>query len=59
VIAGPSAELVSGTTPRNEVGGIRDALIIVLIVGAAGALGGTLLRFGRLPRRTRDWTDGT
>jgi hypothetical protein len=50
---------VSGTTPRNDVGGIRDALIIVLIIGAAGALGGTLLRFGRLPRRTREWTDGT
>jgi hypothetical protein len=59
VVVGPSAELVSGTTPRNDVGGIRDALIIVLIIGAAGALGGTLLRFGRLPRRTREWTDGT
>lgn len=46
----PSAELLGGTTPRQPVGTIRWALIAVLIIGAAGALGGTLLRSARMPR---------
>jgi H+/gluconate symporter-like permease len=46
----PSAELAGGTTPRQSTGAIRWALIAVLIIGAAGALGGTVLRSGRIPR---------
>jgi hypothetical protein len=59
VIIPPTAELVSGTTPRNAVGGIRLTLIIVMIIGVAGGLGGTLLTYGRVPRftRTRRRTD--
>jgi hypothetical protein len=47
-ISPPGAELVSGTTPHVNVGGIRAALVIVLIIGAAGAVGGSALRFGSL-----------
>jgi hypothetical protein len=35
------------------VGSVRLVLIIALIVGAAGALGGVLLRYGRFTRRGR------
>jgi hypothetical protein len=44
---------VAGTTPRNAVGGIRLTLIIVMIIGVAGGLGGTLLTYGRVPRFRR------
>jgi hypothetical protein len=50
VVLQPTAELAGGTTPRQSPGGIRWALIAVLIIGAAGALGGTVLRSGRMPR---------
>jgi hypothetical protein len=50
VILPPSAELAGGTTQRTDVGKIRWALIVVVIIGAAGALGGGLLRSGTLPR---------
>jgi hypothetical protein len=33
------------------VGSIRIVLIIVLIVGASGAVPGIVLRYGRVPRR--------
>ena len=51
VILAPSAELAGGTTPENSPGPIRWALIAVLIIGAAGALGGTVLRSARMPQR--------
>jgi hypothetical protein len=35
------------------VGSVRDVLIVVLIIGAAGALAGVLLRYGRAPGRGR------
>jgi hypothetical protein len=35
------------------VGAIRKALIIVLIIGAAGVLAGCVLVFGRRPGRGR------
>jgi hypothetical protein len=50
VTLAPSAELAGGTTPRQSPGPIRWALIAVLIIGAAGVLGGTVLRSGRMPR---------
>lgn len=50
VIVPPSAVLAGGTTPRQSPGAIRWVLIVVLITGAAGVLGGTLLRSGALPR---------
>jgi hypothetical protein len=50
VYLAPSAQLAGGTTPRQSTGAIRWALIAVLIIGAAGALGGTVLRSGRMPR---------
>ena len=50
VIISPSAQLVGGTTPRQSPGSIRWALVVVLIIGAAGALGGGLLRSRRIPR---------
>jgi hypothetical protein len=50
VYLAPSAELAGGTTPRQSTGAIRWALIAVLIIGAAGALGGTVLRSGRITR---------
>jgi hypothetical protein len=50
VIEPPTAQLAGGTTPRQSAGAIRWALIAVLIIGAAGALGGTVLRSGRMPR---------
>lgn len=50
VIGPPSAELSStGVTPRNNLGKVRWALIAVLIIGAGGALGGGLLRYGGWP----------
>jgi hypothetical protein len=45
-ISPPGTQLVSGITPHVNVGGVRLALVIVLIVGAAGAIGGSVLRFG-------------
>jgi hypothetical protein len=44
------------------VGSVRGVLIIVLIIGAAGGLGGGLLRYGHAPRRgrrSRGRTNGT
>ena len=46
----PAVHLVAGTTPGQPVGPIRQVLVIVLIIGIAGAGGGILLRSGRLPR---------
>jgi hypothetical protein len=48
-VAAPSAQAAAGTTPGTTVGSVRGVLIIVLIIGAAGALAGGLLRYGRLP----------
>jgi hypothetical protein len=53
VIVPPTAQLAGGTTAPTDVGEIRWALIAVLIIGAAGALAGTLLRSGRVPRWIR------
>ena len=44
-----TAQAAAGTTPGTGVGSVRDVLIIVAIIGAAGALAGGLLRFGWLP----------
>jgi hypothetical protein len=53
-VAPPSAQAVSnGTTQSTLVGSIGSVLVIVLIIGAAGAAAGLLLRFGRLPGRGR------
>jgi hypothetical protein len=41
----------AGTTQGTSVGSIRMVLIIILIVGLAGAVPGILLRYGRAPRR--------
>jgi hypothetical protein len=49
----PTAELISGTTPRVNVGGVRMMLIIILIIGAAGAIGGSTLKFGSLAQVSR------
>jgi hypothetical protein len=49
----PAAQAASGTTQSTAVGPIRIVLIIVLIVGAAGAVPGIVLRYGRVPRRGR------
>jgi hypothetical protein len=56
----PAAQAAAGTTPLTTVGSIRVVLIIVLIIGAAGAVAGGLLRYGRLPGRgrSRQRTDG-
>ena len=47
----PSAEAAAGTTQGTIVGSVRVVLIIVLIIGAAGAVAGTLLRYGHVPER--------
>jgi hypothetical protein len=47
----PSAQAAAGTTTGTPVGSIRMVLIIILIVGLAGAVPGILLRYGRAPRR--------
>jgi hypothetical protein len=52
-VSPPSGQLLSGTTPRQPMGGIRWVLIAVIITGAVGVLGGTLLRTGRIPRWLR------
>ena len=50
----PSAQAAAnGTTQSTVVGSIGGVLVIVLIIGAAGAAAGLLLRFGRLPGRGR------
>jgi len=49
----PAAQAASGTTQSTPVGSIRIVLIIVLIVGASGAVPGIVLRYGRIPRRGR------
>jgi hypothetical protein len=49
----PAAQAASGTTQSTAVGPIRIVLIIVLIVGATGAVPGIVLRYGRVPRRGR------
>jgi hypothetical protein len=50
----PSAQAVAaGTTPDTLVGSVRGVLIIVLVIGVAGALAGGLLRYGRMPGRGR------
>jgi hypothetical protein len=46
----PGAVLASSTTQRQPVGPIRWALLVVVIAGAACAVGGTLLRTARVPR---------
>ena len=51
VIVPPTASLAAGTTTAPPVGPVRDVLVVVLIVGIAGAGGGILSRRGRLPRR--------
>jgi hypothetical protein len=50
VVEPPTAQLVAGTTPGAPVGPVHDVIVIVFIVGIAGAGGGLLLRNGRLPR---------
>ena len=49
----PAAQAASGTTQSTAVGPIRIVLIIVLLVGGAGAVPGIVLRYGRMPRRGR------
>jgi hypothetical protein len=49
-IVPPTISLESGNTPGQPVGPIRDVLVVVLIVGLAGAGGGIVMRNGRLPR---------
>jgi len=49
----PSAQAAAATTQGTIVGSVRDVLVIVLVVGAAGGLAGGLLRYGRVPRRGR------
>jgi hypothetical protein len=49
----PSAQAAAGITQGTAVGSVRGVLIIVLIIGAAGALAGALLRYGRVPGRGR------
>jgi hypothetical protein len=46
----PAAHLVAGTTPQTAMGVIRWVLLAVLIIGAAGAIVGTLLRTRQIPR---------
>jgi hypothetical protein len=46
----PSAELATSTTPRQPVGAIRWALIVVVIAGAACAASGAVLRAGMVSR---------
>jgi hypothetical protein len=48
-----SAQAAAGTTQATAVGTVRNVLIIVLSIGAAGALGGGLLRYGYVPGRGR------
>lgn len=51
-----AAQLASGTTPQQDVGTARWAIVAVVIAGLAAAGAGILLRSGRLPgfaRRTR------
>jgi hypothetical protein len=55
VIFPPTAQLAGGTTQATDVGSIRWALVAVLIIGAGGALAGTLLRSGRMPRWFSRW----
>ena len=50
VIEPPTAQLVAGTTPGQPVGPIRNVIVVVFIIGIAGAGGQLLLRNGRLPR---------
>jgi len=50
VVVPPSAQLVAGTTPGHPVGPVRNVIVIVFIIGLAGAGSGLLLRNGRLPR---------
>jgi hypothetical protein len=49
----PAAQAAAGTTQGTSVGSIRMVLIIILIVGLAGAVPGILLRYGRVPHRGR------
>jgi hypothetical protein len=53
IVIPPSASLLAGTTPKNSLGGIRWALVTVLIIGVAGAGGGVLLQSARMPRWPR------
>jgi hypothetical protein len=50
VIEPPTAQLVAGTTPGQPVGPVRNVIVVVFIIGIAGAGGGLLLRNGRMPR---------
>jgi hypothetical protein len=53
IVIPPSAQLVAGTTPKETLGGIRWALLTVLIIGIGGACGGLLLQSARIPRWLR------
>jgi hypothetical protein len=50
VYLAPAGQESGGTTPRSDMGSIRWVLVAVVLIGAAGLLGGGLLRSGRLPR---------
>jgi hypothetical protein len=49
VIEPPAAQLASGTTPKQNVGSVRWAIIAVVIAGLVSAGAGILLRSPRLP----------
>lgn len=49
----PAVQLVSGTTPKQNVGSVRWAIIAVVLAGLVSAGSGILLRSGRLPRLLR------
>jgi hypothetical protein len=46
-------QLASGTTQSTVVSNIRLVLVLVLIIGAAGCVTGTVLRTDWRPRRRR------
>lgn len=50
VIVPPTVQLAAGNTTGQPVGPVREVLVVVLIIGIAGAGGGILLRRGRMPR---------
>jgi hypothetical protein len=52
-VGNPSAVLASATTPGQALGAIRWALVAVVILGAASAASGTVLRSARVPRWLR------
>jgi hypothetical protein len=48
-VSQPGAELAASTTPPQPVGPVRWTLLAVALLGAACALGGTVLRSARVP----------